>query len=655
MCRMEIHIYSCTHIWALRERCSHHQMPNHQELPARNVTIASPCLICRDPPIKHTFLEQRMLFTIQSMESILGMSRHDPGFADSVTRFYARGDHGRWMQPGYLRPRSLEDQQEEEAYYQAVLVSSGQSVVDTAAVARPAASTSQEAVTMNSSSASSHSTLNTEPQNVAAHPPILSVAEVQSCPPIVVENEATGSARLVLGPQYQTLGIGESALGTLLEHFGTVPAPAFVEVSFASRPRKAVVQGSSDDPPSPYVPMPILNYGTVQQLPAIISYTDPNIPFGITPAIQNAPQSAGFSESPQSSTHEVSQDPDSPDIVTGHRNLAQSRDDPFFNPASARLNVFRPRPAIPPARMRRPPNTPQSTPALNGTRPRPQTGGLMGPPALPVTRRSWLKQPADTNSYWQDLDFASYATPSTGPDAPEAVPEDTNDPQTNLMSSPTVMMQQRRSGEIRRGKRPVRELYPVLSTLPVDGNPNGNNRPNNAASANPNPRMKAVVDSKPAAEPKAGPEPKRPRFVRFLDDTTIVPCSPISTRSLGRGGGAVHPRADARLRNVCLGGTADAAVDGFSLSGFGDQQQQGNGTMVADGDKMDLDEQKGTSDEPKELEWMFQCYLTDEEDKRQREESGEHPFFSSPFACGYNKESEGWEGGVGDEDWEMMQ
>ncbi|PYI23787.1 hypothetical protein BO99DRAFT_439627 [Aspergillus violaceofuscus CBS 115571] len=572
----------------------------------------------------------------KSLESILGMSRQDPGFTDSVTRFYARGDHGRWMQPGYLRPRSLEDRQEEEAYLQAVLVSSGQCVVDTAAVAGPAASTSQEAVTMNISSASGYSTLNTEPHNVAAHPPGLSVGEVQSHPPIVVANEATESARLVLGPQYQTPGIGESALGTLLEHFGTVPAPAFVE---------------SDDPPSPYVPMPILNHGTVQQPPAIISYTDPNIPFGITPAIQNAPQSAGFSESPQSSAHGVSQDPDSPDVVTGHRSLAQSREDPFFDPASARLNVSRPRPALPPARMRRPSNTPQSTPALSGPRPRPQTGGLMGPPALPVTRRSWLKQPVDANSYWQDQDFASYATPSTGSDAPEAVPDDTNDPQTNLMSSPTVMMQQRRSREIRRGKRPVRELYPVLSTLPVDGNPIGNNRPNNAASAHPNPPMTVVAESgKPAAEPKAGPEPKRPRFVRFLNDTTIVPCSPISTRSLGRGGGAVHPRADARLRNVCLGGTADAAVDGFSLSEFGEQQQQGIGAMVADGDEMDLDEQKGTNNETKELEWMFQCYLTDEEDKRQREESGEHPFFSSPFACGYNKESEGW-----DEDWEMMQ
>lgn len=415
------------------------------------------------------------------------------------------------------------------------------------------------------------------------------------------------------------------------------------------------IHTQDDDPPSPYVPMPILNYGTVQQPPAMISHTDPNIPLGITPAIHDASQSTGFSESPQSSTDGVSRDPTSPDLVTGYRNLAQSHEDPFFDPASARQNVLRPRPAIPPARMRRPSNDPQSTPALNGPRPRPQTGGLMGPPALPATRRSWLRQPTNANSYWQDLDFASYATPSTGPDAPEAVPEDTNDPQTNLMSSPTVMMQQRRSGEIRRGKRPVRELYPVLPTLPVTGDPNGNNHPNNAASADPKPPMKVVVASKPAAEPKAEPEPKRPRYVKFLDDTTIVPCSPVSARGSGRGAGAVNPRADARLRNVGLGGTADDAVDGFGLSERNNHQQQESGAVVADGDKMDLDEQKGTGDETEELEWIFQCYVTDQEDQRQREEAGEHPFFSSPFACGYNQDSEGLNEEVGDGDWDMMQ
>ncbi|KAB8254798.1 hypothetical protein BDV32DRAFT_154854 [Aspergillus pseudonomiae] len=113
MCQMVVFWHACTHLIVSYMTCAFEEARNHKEQTATTALIDADCWICQQhqkhPAWGASGTMQRLLMTVQNMEYILGVSADEDGFLDMVARFYARGDHKRWMQPGVAKAKYTKD------------------------------------------------------------------------------------------------------------------------------------------------------------------------------------------------------------------------------------------------------------------------------------------------------------------------------------------------------------------------------------------------------------------------------------------------------------------------------------------------------------------------------------------------------------------
>ncbi|KAE8142529.1 hypothetical protein BDV38DRAFT_278052 [Aspergillus pseudotamarii] len=113
MCQMVVFWHACTHLIVSYMTCAFEEARNHKEQTATTALIDTDCWICQQrqkhPSWGVSGTMQRLLMTVQNMEYILGVSANEDGFLDMVARFYARGDHKRWMQPGIAKAKYTKD------------------------------------------------------------------------------------------------------------------------------------------------------------------------------------------------------------------------------------------------------------------------------------------------------------------------------------------------------------------------------------------------------------------------------------------------------------------------------------------------------------------------------------------------------------------
>ncbi|KAE8145227.1 hypothetical protein BDV25DRAFT_144852 [Aspergillus avenaceus] len=125
MCRMIIHWHSCNHLVADYMNCPFDSSPLHEEETVTTALVADQCWACeqlaREQICYAVQVTEQMLFTIDQLEQILGVEKAHPDFLDMVARFYARGDHKNWGQPGinhakYSVPDPYVDQLADHSY-----------------------------------------------------------------------------------------------------------------------------------------------------------------------------------------------------------------------------------------------------------------------------------------------------------------------------------------------------------------------------------------------------------------------------------------------------------------------------------------------------------------------------------------------------------
>ncbi|RHZ61485.1 hypothetical protein CDV55_103903 [Aspergillus turcosus] len=102
MCHLSIFWHNCDHLIPMTLTCPFQDLPSHTTEPTSTALLGDPCPLCRQayPPSNQTLLTHQSLLTAQILASILNVSVSQPGFLDMVARFFARGDHKRFDQPG---------------------------------------------------------------------------------------------------------------------------------------------------------------------------------------------------------------------------------------------------------------------------------------------------------------------------------------------------------------------------------------------------------------------------------------------------------------------------------------------------------------------------------------------------------------------------
>ncbi|RHZ50029.1 uncharacterized protein CDV56_103283 [Aspergillus thermomutatus] len=102
MCHLSIFWHNCDHLIPMTLTCPFQDLPSHTTEPTSTALLGDPCPLCRQayPPNKQTLTTHQSLLTAQTLASILNVSVTQPGFLDMVARFFARGDHKRFDQPG---------------------------------------------------------------------------------------------------------------------------------------------------------------------------------------------------------------------------------------------------------------------------------------------------------------------------------------------------------------------------------------------------------------------------------------------------------------------------------------------------------------------------------------------------------------------------
>ncbi|KAF7179094.1 hypothetical protein CNMCM7691_008023 [Aspergillus felis] len=102
MCHISIFWHNCDHLIPMTLTCPFQDLPSHTIEPTSTALLGDPCPLCRQayPPNKQTLTTHQSLLTAQTLASILNASVAQPGFLDMVARFFARGDHKRFEQPG---------------------------------------------------------------------------------------------------------------------------------------------------------------------------------------------------------------------------------------------------------------------------------------------------------------------------------------------------------------------------------------------------------------------------------------------------------------------------------------------------------------------------------------------------------------------------
>jgi hypothetical protein len=113
MCHLSIFWHNCDHLIPMTLTCPFQDLPSHTTEPTSTALLGDPCPLCRQqyPLNKQTLTTHQSLLTAQTLASILNASVAQPGFLDMVARFFARGDHKRFDQPG--PEKSVYDQSDE--------------------------------------------------------------------------------------------------------------------------------------------------------------------------------------------------------------------------------------------------------------------------------------------------------------------------------------------------------------------------------------------------------------------------------------------------------------------------------------------------------------------------------------------------------------
>ncbi|KAE8371179.1 hypothetical protein BDV26DRAFT_299025 [Aspergillus bertholletiae] len=113
MCQMVVFWYACAHLIVSYMTCPFEEARNHKEQTATTALVDVDCWICQQyqqhPTWGASRTMKRLLMTVQNMEYILGVPADEDGFLDMVARFYARGDHKRWVQPGVAKAKYSKD------------------------------------------------------------------------------------------------------------------------------------------------------------------------------------------------------------------------------------------------------------------------------------------------------------------------------------------------------------------------------------------------------------------------------------------------------------------------------------------------------------------------------------------------------------------
>ncbi|KAI9932261.1 hypothetical protein ASPWEDRAFT_68228 [Aspergillus wentii DTO 134E9] len=111
MCQLAVFWHNCDHLILQTLTCALTSTSTtivHPHDPTSVAIVSEPCTLCRPqhqhPPPPHLnqaipYLKANLL-TAQTLAFILGAEISHPGFLDMIARFYARGDHKRWNQPG---------------------------------------------------------------------------------------------------------------------------------------------------------------------------------------------------------------------------------------------------------------------------------------------------------------------------------------------------------------------------------------------------------------------------------------------------------------------------------------------------------------------------------------------------------------------------
>ncbi|GFF31849.1 hypothetical protein IFM58399_03017 [Aspergillus lentulus] len=102
MCHISIFWHNCDHLIPMTLTCPFQDLPSHATEPTSTALLGEPCPLCRQAysPSKQILTTHQSLLTAQTLASILNVSVAQPGFLDMVARFFARGDHKRFDQPG---------------------------------------------------------------------------------------------------------------------------------------------------------------------------------------------------------------------------------------------------------------------------------------------------------------------------------------------------------------------------------------------------------------------------------------------------------------------------------------------------------------------------------------------------------------------------
>jgi hypothetical protein len=106
---MVVFWHTCAHLVVSYLTCAFEEARNHQEETATTALVDTECWMCQQqakhPDWSESETMRRRLMTVENMEDILGISAEEPVFLDMVARFYARGDHKRWSQPGVAKAK----------------------------------------------------------------------------------------------------------------------------------------------------------------------------------------------------------------------------------------------------------------------------------------------------------------------------------------------------------------------------------------------------------------------------------------------------------------------------------------------------------------------------------------------------------------------
>ncbi|GKZ69681.1 hypothetical protein AnigIFM50267_004901 [Aspergillus niger] len=100
MTQLVVHWFACNHFYPeWRSSTVPYWAPSGSILRPTAALHAYDCSVCLDPPSKIQEARKSVLMSANALSEIIDIPVSDGGFVHGVIRFYARGDHLRWLQP----------------------------------------------------------------------------------------------------------------------------------------------------------------------------------------------------------------------------------------------------------------------------------------------------------------------------------------------------------------------------------------------------------------------------------------------------------------------------------------------------------------------------------------------------------------------------